>query len=102
MIESERPSDSTCNGITGRVTIDLGDHSATNRQELRIYRESALVCESREQVTRAIGGTHALYSTTTHWVYKQITGPVDEQLFTFTPPKRAKLVRKFRHVVSSQ
>ena len=102
MVELETPSDSTCNGVTVRVNIDLGDRSATNRQQLRIYRDSGLVCESREQVTRAIGGTHALYSTNTHWIYKQITGPVDEQLFTFTPPKRAKLVPKFRHVRSSQ
>jgi outer membrane lipoprotein-sorting protein len=99
LLRAEAPPDSACNGRTALVKIDLSTRQAPKVQFVRIDLDSALICDMREETTRILGGQAAAYTTTTHWSYKQITGPIDPTLFTFTPPKKARQVRKFsRHL----
>jgi outer membrane lipoprotein-sorting protein len=93
IIRTGRTLGDTCSGKTVLIEVQLSENPQAIEQ-LLIATDTGLVCESSTVKEQVAHGTRTRYTSKSSWKYLQLSEPIDRSLFTFTPPKKARRVKR--------
>ena len=96
LVTDNIPSGAECPSASALVEIRVAVGAEPVTERLRIAKDTGLICGSVVSRLRHSRGTRSEYLTTNSWTYRQLSGPIDANLFRFAPPKNARKVQDLR------